>query len=291
MNYRILHDDGKQYGPVSPDTLRQWIRDGRAGAQTRVQADGASEWQTLRDLAEFQADLQGSNLPPGRGAANVPLPEAKSSSMAVISLVLGILGFLTVGITALFGLVLGIIALVRIGGSRGRLRGRGVAIAGMVTSGVALLFVPIIAILAAMLLPALAKAKEKAQTISCVNNLKQTGLTARMYAVDNADAFPTANWCDLMMPFIGSTNVLLCPAHPVGDCGYAYNSNLVGKVEGDVSPDTVMFFESDAGWNAVGGEDLMLQQPRHGYVFNVGLADGSVRQVHVSQVESLRWEP
>jgi len=41
-----------------------------------------------------------------------------------------------------------------------------------------------------MVLPALAKAKQKAQSIACVSNMKQIGLAARMWAVDNKDQFP-----------------------------------------------------------------------------------------------------
>ena len=78
-----------------------------------------------------------------------------------------------------------------------------------------LVVVAIIAILAAMLLPALANAKEQGRRISCVNNEKQLWITGSLYASDNSGAFPprsgTLRWPQTLLTYYKNINVLVCP--------------------------------------------------------------------------------
>jgi prepilin-type N-terminal cleavage/methylation domain-containing protein/prepilin-type processing-associated H-X9-DG protein len=67
-----------------------------------------------------------------------------------------------------------------------------------------LVVIAIIAILAALLLPALARAKAKAQRITCLNNMKQWGLAFRMYAEDNGDQVPEEG--NTVMPISDATS-------------------------------------------------------------------------------------
>jgi prepilin-type N-terminal cleavage/methylation domain-containing protein/prepilin-type processing-associated H-X9-DG protein len=78
-----------------------------------------------------------------------------------------------------------------------------------------LVVIAIIAILASLLLPALARAKESANRIKCVNNLSQIELALKMYADDNDSLYPprtnSYRWPTLLFEYYRTTNLLLCP--------------------------------------------------------------------------------
>jgi prepilin-type processing-associated H-X9-DG protein len=85
--------------------------------------------------------------------------------------------------------------------------------------------IAIIAILAAMLLPALARAKERAKATQCLSNLKQLGVAMTLYADENNQMIPRGDdpiWWELFAPLIGGkttndwakTKVLVCPSFP-----------------------------------------------------------------------------
>jgi prepilin-type N-terminal cleavage/methylation domain-containing protein len=80
-----------------------------------------------------------------------------------------------------------------------------------------LVVIAIIAILAAMLLPALARAKESGKRISCLNNLRQLSLSSQIYVSDSQGYYPprseTDRWPDMFYNDYGkSLKLLLCPS-------------------------------------------------------------------------------
>src|SRR5579862_6444501 len=79
-----------------------------------------------------------------------------------------------------------------------------------------LVVIAIIAILAGMPLPALARAKEAGRRIACLNNLRQLGLSLRMYGDDNEGYYPPRSslmrWPADLQPSYRTVNILVCPS-------------------------------------------------------------------------------
>jgi prepilin-type N-terminal cleavage/methylation domain-containing protein/prepilin-type processing-associated H-X9-DG protein len=109
-----------------------------------------------------------------------------------------------------------------------------------------LVVIAIIALLAALLFPVFAKARENARRGSCMSNLKQIALGIMQYVQDNDDHYPrrgkstdvgvnTLGWADSIQPYVKSTQVFQCPSegNPTntnpGQAGYTdywYNGEL-----------------------------------------------------------------
>ncbi len=105
-----------------------------------------------------------------------------------------------------------------------------------------LVVIAIIAILAAILFPVFARARENARKANCLSNLKQIGTGMLMYAQDNDEHLPvggyyeilqawpnsldTMTWRALVQPYLKNTAVYICPSAPPGQWSYGINGCL-----------------------------------------------------------------
>ncbi|HSU53359.1 MAG TPA: DUF4339 domain-containing protein [Candidatus Dormibacteraeota bacterium] len=94
--YRIIGADGKEYGPISAEQVRQWMAEGRANAQTRVLLEGTSDWKTLGELPEFGGGASAAATPPPTFGA---MPNVMGASGAAAEMVTGpAIGLIITGI-------------------------------------------------------------------------------------------------------------------------------------------------------------------------------------------------
>jgi len=215
--------------------------------------------------------------------------DAKTSGLAITSLVLTILVPFTFLLTTLPAIIFGIVALVKIEKSGGRLKGKGLAIAGIAAPAILL---PVCLMLLAIMMPALGKARGVAQRIVCETNLKGISNAMEVYAFDNDGKYPTASkWCDLLVEHAEIRDrSFICPEAGIdGPSHYVINANAerLGK---DAPPRMVLVFETDIpGWNLVGGIEMLKTANHQGDGCNVLFVNGHVEFVKIENVSDLRW--
>lgn len=150
MKYRIVGADGKVYGPVALEQIRQWLAEGRVESRTPVHVEGAAAWTTLGALPELAAEA--ASHPPAIGAVTpVAAAVRGTNGFATAGLVCGVLAWTCCWCCcqpfSLLGLIFSIIALVQISSQPQPQEGRLFAIIGLVLSGANLLFGIILALL------------------------------------------------------------------------------------------------------------------------------------------------
>lgn len=90
-----------------------------------------------------------------------------------------------------------------------------------------LVVIAIVAILAAILFPVFAKAREKARAISCASNMKQMGLAFEMYVSDYDEVYPPVyQWKSNLQPYMKSTELFKCPSRPALPWYYGHGYNI-----------------------------------------------------------------
>lgn len=101
-NYTVIGGDQKQYGPVTDQQLREWIRDGRVNARSQAIAEGDVEWRPLSAFPEF-ADLLGAGATSSTPPAALPTFSSDGRRAAALQAVKG--PAIALIVTASLGLV------------------------------------------------------------------------------------------------------------------------------------------------------------------------------------------
>jgi hypothetical protein len=198
-----------------------------------------------------------------------PPPAKPENNLSIVSLVLGILSLACLGfLSGIPAIITGHMAYNRSKKDPARYGSAGTALAGLVLGyiGTALTTIALIAFAGALLLPALARAKGKAQTVQCVNNMKQIGLAARIWSNDHNESFPP----DLvsMSNELVRPNILVCP-------GDKSKSPAADWSQFDPAQHSSYEFLTPGAKEAEVIQQVTFQCPVHG---NVGMGDGSVQQ-------------
>ena len=127
--------------------------------------------------------------------------------------------------------------------------------------------IAIISILAAILFPVFAQAREKARQTACLSNMRQMSLGVMMYAQDYDETLPLAatatptgflNWHDLVDPYMKNKQIWICPnaKAPIKDiygkpvCHYGWNAYYLNRAA--LIADQHLFAQQRAGRHAGG---------------------------------------
>lgn len=138
--YKIVGNDGKTYGPATAEQLLGWIKQGRMESRTPVLPEGAAEWTFAGLLPEFAREFSGPPpviVPPKMA----PNPPQTTNGFATAGFVCGLISCICCcGCPFnVLGLVFSIIAMVQINGQAQKQEGWGLALAGLILSGLSLL--------------------------------------------------------------------------------------------------------------------------------------------------------
>ena len=145
-----------------------------------------------------------------------------------------------------------------------------------------LVVIAIIAILAAILFPVFARARENARRSSCQSNEKQIALGFKQYIQDNNERYPAADgWQTAIFDYTKSNAILKCPsAAGAGAYDYSYNSAMSGKNENLVANSAATVLAAEATRNAAPqAAPSASANSRHFDGSNYAFVDGHVKWI------------
>jgi hypothetical protein len=123
------------------------------------------------------------------------------------------------------------------------------------------------------------------QRLQCEKNYQIIFKAFEDYASDNSGKLPEAEkWCDLIINYV-EPEVFYCPRASDVRCSYAFNEKLKGLNFADLTDDRVLLFETDGGWNQIGGPELCSIE-NHGQAgSNILFCNGHVKLIWVDWAE------
>jgi prepilin-type processing-associated H-X9-DG protein len=233
------------------------------------------------------------NAAPNGDGARTAKPPGKGLAMA--SLVCGFAGFLAFGLSAIAGLVLGAVALAR--ASAGGGKGTGLAVAGLIVSGLVLPTGVLIGILI------IATKSEEANQAAFKNGMKRLANACFEYGSRRRHLFPPPHrWIGELRPHAEGNfdQLLVAPGEPEAGRAVAMNGTLCipGQMDEpslaltDVREPgrTVLFFECQPGAPPAGGRELLPEKPRYGGRYVIAFCDGHVEAVRPEDIDNLVWD-
>ena len=220
--------------------------------------------------AEFTCPMCGQVIRAPDGSAPTPPTEPPielayanlgdrpaASGLAIASMICGIVGLagacvMGLGIpVGIVGLVLGIIALVRISRQPARFGGRGMAIAGVCTGALSLIAVPI---LLAIMLPSLSRARELSKRIVCSSQLQAIGMAMTQYSLSTGAA--CTDFDQLLDAGYVSPGQFRCPSDAQGPCSYYFVPHPDPAAEDYADPKRIVVYEHPLIHGGEGGNVL-----------------------------------
>lgn len=127
---------------------------------------------------------------------------------------------------------------------------------------------------------------------TCLSHVMQLNTALKLYCADADGRLPLGrDWCASLGRYMKQPDALTCPEAEEARHAFALNSGLVAtKAEAVVMPgDVVLVFESNAGWNAVGGSEVLPDAPRHVGRDTYGFVDGHAAYIPRKKLPDGSW--